>query len=39
MITENISLINRVVMRGDLRDFGNPKGVLLITRLAQARRD
>ena len=34
MITENISLINQVVMKGDLHDFGNPKGVLLMTRLA-----
>ena len=39
MITENISLINQVVMTGDLYDFGNPQGVLLMTRPAQARRD
>jgi hypothetical protein len=37
MMTEIISLLNQVVMRGNLHYFGFPHGVIRTTRLAPAR--
>jgi hypothetical protein len=37
MMTEIISLLNQVVMTGDLHYFGFPQGVIWMARPAQAR--
>ena len=37
MMTEIISLLNQVVMTGNLHYFGSPDGVIRMTHLATAR--